>query len=202
MADKKAKKPMTDEQLERLAEARKKANEMRKVNQAKRLQNKMDNLKYNGDGSLKESKEQLEPKEQLEEEQLEKKLLKEEPEVPEQEEPKVSEKEEPKVFEKEEVKEEEVIIKKKPKPKKKQVVIVEQSSSDSDEFEPNQSVLFVKRVTKKKEVKLPELPPQQYTQPPPERREPTPVPRKTKQELMYNEMFSGQFLTNQFGRRF
>jgi len=177
MADKKAKKPMTDEQLERLAEARKKANEMRKVNQAKRLQNKMDNLKYNGDGSLKESKEQLEPKEQLEEEQLEKKLLKEEPEVPEQEEPKVSEKEEPKVFEKEEVKEEEVIIKKKPKPKKKQVVIVEQSSSDSDEFEPNQSVLFVKRVTKKKEVKLPELPPQQYTQPPPVRREPTPVPR-------------------------
>jgi len=198
MSERKVKKPMTEDQLERLAEARKKANQMRLVNQAKRLQTKMDNLKYNGDGTPKEQLEEKQVKENVEEEEV-----KEEPEVPEQEEPKVSEKEEPKVFEKEEVKEEEVIIKKKPKPKKKQVVIVEQSSSDSDEFEPNQSVLFVKRVTKKKEVKLPELPPQQYTQPQrPPQREPQRPPPKTKQELMYNDMFSGQFLNNPFGRRF
>ena len=44
--EKKAKKPMTEEQLERLALARKKANEMRKINQAKRLQNKMDKIDY------------------------------------------------------------------------------------------------------------------------------------------------------------
>ena len=193
MAERKPKKAMTEQQLERLAEARKKANQMRLVNQAKRLQTKMDNLKYNGDGT---------PKEQLEEKQVKENVEEEEVKENVEEEPLKEEvKEEPKVFEKEEVKEEEVIIKKKPKPKKKQVVIVEQSSSDSDEFEPNQSVLFVKRVTKKKEVKLPELPPQQYTQRPPQR-EPQRPPQKTKQELMYNEMFSGQFLTNQFGRRF
>ena len=194
MAERKPNKAMTEQQLERLAEARKKVNQMRLMNQEKRHKTKMDNLKYNGDRKPKKQIEEKQCKENVEEEEVKKngeeKPLKEEV------------KEEPKVFEKEEVKEEEVIIKKKPKPKKKQVVIVEQSSSDSDEFEPNQSVLFVKRVTKKKEVKLPELPPQQYTQPPPVRREPPPVPRKTKQELMYNEMFSGQFLNNQFGRRF
>ena len=43
---KSGRKPMTPDQLERLALARKKANEMRKINQAKRLQTKMDNLKY------------------------------------------------------------------------------------------------------------------------------------------------------------
>ena len=200
MAERKPKKAMTEQQLDRLAEARKKANQMRLVNQAKRLQNKMDNLKYNGDGTPKEQLETKQVKENVEEEQL-KENVEEKEEVPEEElKQNVEEKQV-----KEEVKEpeeEEVIIKKKPPKKKKQVVIVEQSSSDSDEFEPNQSVLFVKRVTKKKEVKLPELPPQQYTQPPPVRREPPPVPRKTKQELMYNEMFSGQFLNNQFGRRF
>ena len=60
-SEKKTKKPMSEEQLERLAEARKKANEMRKVNQAKRLQTKMDNLKYNGDGTLKEQLEEKTP---------------------------------------------------------------------------------------------------------------------------------------------
>ena len=120
MAERKARKPMTEEQLERLALAREKANQMRKVNQAKRLQTKMNNLSVNPDGTPKVQP--TEPEEQLPEEQLkenvEEKPLKEEPkeETPE---------EEP---------EKEVIIKKKAK-KKKQMVIVEQSSSDSDEFE-------------------------------------------------------------------
>ena len=44
---------MTEEQLERLALAREKANAMRKVNQAKRLQTKMNNLSVNPDGTPK-----------------------------------------------------------------------------------------------------------------------------------------------------
>ena len=89
MAERKPKKAMTEEQLERLAEARKKANEMRKVNQAKRLQNKMDNLKYNGDGTPKEQLEEKELKQNVEEKELK------EPEVPEKElkEPEVKEEE-------------------------------------------------------------------------------------------------------------
>ena len=198
MADKKPKKAMTEQQLERLAEARKKANQMRLMNQAKRLQTKMDNLKYNGDGTPKEQLEEKQVKENVEEEEV-----KEEPEVPEQEELKQNVEEKQVKEEIKEPEEEEVIIKKKPPKKKKQVVIVEQSSSDSDEFEPNQSVLFVKRVTKKKEVKLPELPPQQYTPPQrPPQREPQRPPPKTKHELMYNDMFSGAFLNNPMNRRF
>jgi len=201
MAERKPKKAMTEQQLERLAEARKKANQMRLMNQAKRLQTKMDNLKYNGDGTPKEQLEEKQVKENVEEKEV-KENVEEEPKVPEEElKQNVEEKQ---VKEEPEEPEEEVIIKKKAKPKKKQVVIVEQSSSDSDEFEPNQSVLFVKRVTKKKEVKLPELPPQQYTQPQrPPQREPQRPPPKTKQELIYDNMFSGQFLNNNpMNRRF
>jgi hypothetical protein len=198
MSERKTKKPMTEEQLERLALARQKANEMRKINQAKRLQNKMDNLKYNPDGTLKEQLEEKEVKENVEEKELK------EPEVPENEEEKpqmtITQTTDNEVQE-----EEEVIIKKKAKPKKKkQVVIVEQSDDDSDEFESNQNVLFVKRVSKnKKEVKLPEPQPAPQEYIPPPKREPPIVPRKTKHELMYDNMFSGGFLNNNgFQRRF
>ncbi len=195
MSERKPKKAMTEEQLERLAEARKKANEMRKVNQAKRLQTKMDNLKYNGDGTPKEQLEEKEVKENVEEKEV-KENVEEEPKVPEKQD-EINE-----GVEGETPLEEEVIIKKKPPKKKKQTIIVEQSDDDSDEFESNQNVLFVKRVSKKKQ--LPPQPPPQPQEyiPPPVRREPPVVPRKTKQELMYNDMFSGAFLNNQFGRRF
>lgn len=203
MSERKPKKPMTEEQLERLALARQKANEMRKINQAKRLQNKMDNLKYNPDGTLKEQLEEKEVKENVEEKELKEEGVKEEG-VKEQSD--VEEKPQMTITQEtdNEVQEEKVIVKKKAPKKKKQVVIVEQSDDDSDEFESNQNVLFVKRVSKnKKEVKLPEpqvQQPQQYTPPP--RREPPIVPRKTKHELMYDNMFSGGFLNNGFQRRF
>ena len=204
MSERKPKKPMTEEQLERLALARQKANEMRKINQAKRLQNKMDNLKYNPDGTLKEGTaphaeniEEKEVKENVEEKELK------EPEVPEKEE--AEEKPQMTITQEtdNEVQEEQVIIKKKPPKKKKQVVIVEQSDDDSDEFESNQNVLFVKRVSKNKKQLPPEPPPQQPQEYiPPPRREPPIVPRKTKHELMYDNMFSGGFLNNGFQRRF
>ena len=195
MSERKPKKAMTEEQLERLAEARKKANEMRKVNQAKRLQTKMDNLKCNGDGTPKEQLEEKEVKENVEEKEV-KENVEEEPKVPEKQD-EINE-----GVEGETPLEEEVIIKKKPPKKKKQTIIVEQSEDDSDEFESNQNVLFVKRISKKKEVKLPEPPPQQEYIPPPVKREHPAIPRKTKNELIYDNMFSGQFLNNPMNRRF
>jgi hypothetical protein len=139
--EKKPKKPMTEEQLERLALARQKANEMRKINQAKRLQNKMDNLKYNPDGTLKE--ETATHAENIEEGGT-------------------------------------------------------APHAENKGVESNDRVVFVKRVTKKKEPIV------QPTPPPPEIPKPQPPPpaRKTKHELMYDNMFSGGFLNNQFGRRF
>ena len=110
--------------------------------------------------------------------------LKEEPEEPEEEEP-------PK------------IIKKKIK-KKKPVVIVEQSSDDEDEFEANDKVLFVKRVSRKKKEKEPEKEPepkQEYELPPPDIPKPPIKQKPTLLEQQYHAMFSGQFLNNQ-KRRF
>ena len=203
--EKKAKKPMTEEQLERLALARQKANEMRKINQAKRLQNKMDNLKYNPDGTLKEGTtphaeniEEKELKENIEEEPIKeqtKEEVKEEQEK--QEKPKMTITQE---TDENEIQEEQVIIKKKKaKPKKKQMVIVEQSDDDSDEFESNDRVVFVKRVTKnKKDPIVPPVPPNPQ---PAEQPKPPPPQRKTKNELLYDNMFSGGFL-NPMARRF
>jgi hypothetical protein len=104
----------------------------------------------------------------------------------------------------EEVKEEikEIVKAPKPKGKKKTKIIVEQSSDDSDEFEPNDNVVFVKRVSRKKKdinvvpvVPEPQLQMEQMPPEPP----PKPPPRQlTPQELMlqkqYNNMFSGGFI--------
>jgi len=93
----------------------------------------------------------------------------------------------------------EVVEKKvKPKGKKKTKIIVEQSSDDSDEFEPNDNVVFVKRVSrKKKEVPIVpepkvemELQPPQM--PPPKPPELTPQQRILKSQ--YEGMFSGGFM--------
>ena len=96
----------------------------------------------------------------------------------------------------EEIPEEKV---KKPKGKKKTKIIIEQSSDDSDEFEDNQNVIFVKRASrKKKEVPVVPEPQLQMELPPPE--PPTrPPPRQlTPQELalknQYSAMFSGGFM--------
>lgn len=88
----------------------------------------------------------------------------------------------------------------KPKGKKKTKIIVEQSSDDSDEFEPNDNVVFVKRVSrKKKEVPVVPVPELQMELPPPEPPTFKPPPRQlTPQELalknQYNNMFSGGFM--------
>ena len=85
----------------------------------------------------------------------------------------------------------------KTKSKKKPQIIVEQSSDDEDEFEPNDKVIFVKRVTRKKKEKEPEVEP---IPPPVMRQEPLPdipKPKANPLQRQYDSMFSGQFLNQQ-----
>ena len=102
----------------------------------------------------------------------------------------------------------EVKERKKKSTKKKTKIIVEQSSDDSDQFEPNDNVVFVKRVSRKKKEPV-EPPPvekqQAYEQPPPQPLPKPPMkPQLTPQQMMlrdnYNAMFSGNFI-NQNGMR-
>ena len=89
-------------------------------------------------------------------------------------------------------------VKPKEKGKKKTKIIVEQSSDDSDEFEPNDNVVFVKRVSrKKKEVPIVPEPKVEMEVPPPEPPRP-PRPELTPQQRLlksqYEGMFSGGFI--------
>ena len=97
----------------------------------------------------------------------------------------------------------EVVEKKvKPKGKKKTKIIVEQSSEDSDEFEQNDNVVFVKRVSRKKKETVVEPPLERQPQieqlnPEPQsvrphRPELTPQQRVLKSQ--YENMFSGGFM--------
>jgi hypothetical protein len=100
-------------------------------------------------------------------------------------------------------------VKPKEKGKKKTKIIVEQSSDDSDEFEPNDNVVFVKRVSRRgkrpepavEPVKEPEpqmeLPPAEPPKPP--RPELTPQQRILKSQ--YEGMFGGAFMNNNLMRR-
>jgi len=179
----KPRKQLSPEALERLAKAREKANAMRREGQLKKLEKKVE-----------------ERREALIEEKIIKKELKEEPQEKELKEEHEEEHEEVEI-----VKEK---PKTKPKGKKKSKIIVEQSSEDSDEFEPNTNVVFVKRVSRKKKelpvvepVKEPEhqmeLPPPEPPRPP--RPELTPQQRLLKSQ--YESMFSGGFMNNNLMRR-
>ena len=163
-------KQLSPEAKEKLAKAREKANAMRQQAYAKKLEEKVEKIKIKNDEVL--------PKKELKEEPQEKELKEETQEK--------------------ELKEEKP--KTKPKGKKKTKIIVEQSSDDSDEFEPNDNVVFVKRVSRKKKepppepVKEPQL---QMELPPPEPPKP-PRPELTPQQRLlksqYENMFSGGFI--------
>jgi hypothetical protein len=171
----KPRKQLSQDALDRLARAREKANAMRREGQLKKLEEKVEKIKIKNDGVL--------PKKELKEEP-EKKELKEEPQE-------------------EELKEEKP--KTKPKGKKKTKIIVEQSSEDSDEFEPNDNVVFVKRVSrKKKEVETPPIERQQAMELPPSEPPKPPRPELTQQQKLlksqYEGMFGGGFLRNNYMR--
>lgn len=169
----KPRKQLSPEALERLAKAREKANAMRQQNYAKKLEEKVNSIKIKNDEVIKKE----EPKE--EELNVAKDLPEEITPEPEKE-----------------IKEEKP--KSKPKGKKKTKIIVEQSSDDSDEFEPNDNVVFVKRVSrKKKEVPIVPEPKVEMELPPPEPPKP-PRPELTPQQRLlksqYEGMFSGGFI--------
>ena len=171
----KPRKQLSPEALERLAKAREKANAMRQQQYAKKLEEKVKNLKEQN--PVQGERPETATKEEVVEEEL-----------PYEEPAEVKE-----VVEKK--------VKPKEKGKKKTKIIVEQSSDDSDEFEPNDNVVFVKRVSRKKKelpvvepVKEPEpqmeLPPPEPPRPP--RPELTPQQRILKSQ--YENMFSGGFI--------
>lgn len=167
----KPRKQLSQDSLDRLAKAREKANAIRQQAYATKLANKAEKIKEKAEKELKEETKEKELKEEPQEQEL-----KEEEEV-------------------------EVVVKEKPKPKpkgkKKTKIIVEQSSEDSDEFEPNDNVLFVKRVSRKKREPVPEPvkepEPIKQTEPP----EP-PKPQLTAQQRLlksqYENMFGGAFM--------
>jgi hypothetical protein len=171
----KPRKQLSPEALERLAKAREKANAMRQQSYAKKLEEKVEKIKIKNDEVLPKKEHKEEPQEQTTA-SLERPLQEE-----------VEIKEKPKT---------------KPRGKKKTKIIVEQSSDDSDEFEPNDNVVFVKRVSRKKKepavepvVKEPQL---EMELPPPEPPRPPPRPELTPQQRVlksqYESMFSGGFM--------
>ena len=179
----KPRKQLSEDSLLRLAKAREKANAMRQQAYAKKLEEKVKNLKEQNPVSVPSNEEPQE------------KELKEEPQEKELKQTTAS-LEHP-------LQEEEVeIIKEKPRGKKKTKIIVEQSSDDSDEFEPNDNVVFVKRVSRRGKRPEPaveppierqqgmELPPSEPPRPP--RPQLTPEQRILKSQ--YEGMFSGGFM--------
>lgn len=166
----KPRKQLDPEALERLAKAREKANAIRKQNTVKKLEEKVEKMKVSQDIAGN----QIDPPEC----------------APDPQDIGGNEIEEP------EVKVEKI----KKKSKKKPQIIIEQSSDDEDEFEANDKVIFVKRVTRKKKDPEPVVEPQP---PPVIRQEPEPnipdIPKLKPNPLQrqYDAMFSGQFLNQQ-----
>ena len=170
----KPRKQLDQNALERLAKAREKANAIRKQNTVKKLEQKVEKMKVNNQDIAGN---QIDPPECATDPQdLGGNVVEQEPEVK--------------------------VEKIKTKSKKKPQIIIEQSSDDEDEFETNDRVIFVKRVTRKKKEPVVEPEPQpppvvrQEPEPPPD----VPKPKPNPLQRQYDAMFSGSFL-NQPRRR-
>ena len=166
----KPRKQLSPEALEKLALARAKANAITKQNNIKKLEKKVEKMKV---GTQDVAGNQIDPPECVTDPQdLGGNVVEQEPEVK--------------------------VEKIKTKSKKKPQIIVEQSSDDEDEFQENDRVIFVKRVTRKKKEPEPEPPPvvRQEAEPPPD----VPKPKSNPLQRQYDAMFSGSFL-NQPRRR-
>ena len=168
----KPRKQLSPEHLEKLQKAREKANAIRKQNTIKKLEDKIENINKQTEPILG-TKPKKEIKKESESEVINEVIEEDKSEVKER---------------------------KKKSTKKKTKIIVEQSSDDSDQFEPNDNVVFVKRVSRKKKEPV-EPPPierqPQMEEPPPEiprppRPELTPQQRALKSQ--YEGMFSGGFM--------
>jgi len=173
----KPRKQLSPEALERLAKAREKANAMRQQAYAKKLEEKVEKIKIKNDQTTASLERPLQEEKELKEEFQEKELKEE-----------FQEKE----FQEKELKEEKPKVK--AKGKKKTKIIVEQSSDDSDEFEPNDNVVFVKRISRKKKVPEPVKEPEPQIQlPPPEQPKPPQRPELTPQQKLLKSQYEGMF---------
>jgi len=164
----KPRKQLSPEALERLAKAREKANAMRQQAYAKKLEEKVEKIKIKNDQTTASLERPLQEEKELKEEFQEKE------------------------FQEKELKEEKPKVK--AKGKKKTKIIVEQSSDDSDEFEPNDNVVFVKRISRKKKVPEPVKEPEPQIQlPPPEQPKPPQRPELTPQQKLLKSQYEGMF---------
>lgn len=182
------KKPFPEDRALKLAMAREKALEVRRRNSVLRKQAEISHMESLLNANAENTPENYEAKEdstvsQTAEPPIEDESINEPPQIPK------------------------VAPVKKKKATKRQMVVVEQSSDDSDEFEPNQNVVFVKRVRKKKEA-IRET--QQTPTPPPPAEpshKPDPQPRMQQADAIqrsdaahqiYTNMFNGQFLNRRW----
>ena len=185
----KVRKELTPEALDKLAQARQKANAIRKENAIKKLEAKVE--AHRGKATDIADKEETEK------------------DIGEVEEPFDKEDSSLKPQEKEGAGEEllceeepEVKVVKKKSTKKKPVIIIEQSSSDDEEFEDKKNVIFVKRTTRKKKEPIAQEPQVASLAPEPPAPQPPKPPPLSREQARFNQtydaMFNGGFLRNKF----
>ena len=191
----KVRKELSQEALDKLAQARAKANAIRKEGAIKKMEAKVE--AHRGKATDIAGNE-------LDKEETEKDIGGNDVPVHDDEPEGVFDKVKEKLISdfNEEQEEAEVKVVKKKSSKKKPVVIIEQSSSDDEEFEDKKNVIFVKRASRKKKepVVVPE--PQLASSAPPEPPQPPKPPQLSRQQARFNQtydsMFNGGFLGNRF----
>ena len=192
----KPRKELSQDALDKLAEARAKANAIRKEGAIRKMEAKVE--AHRGKATDIAGNE-------LDKEETEKDIGGNDVPVPDDEPEGVFDKVKEKLISdfNEEQEEAEVKVVKKKSSKKKPVVIIEQSSSDDEEFEDKKNVIFVKRASRKKKepvvVPEPQLASSAPPEPPPQPPRPPPLSR---QQAIFNQtydsMFNGGFLGNRF----
>ena len=192
----KPRKELSQEALDKLAQARAKANAIRTEGAIKKMEAKVE---------AHRGKAQDIAGNELDKEETEKDIGGNDVPVPDDEPEGVFDKVKEKLISdfNEEQEEPEVKVVKKKSTKKKPVVIIEQSSSDDEEFEDKKNVIFVKRASRKKKETVVAPEPQLASSAPPEPPPQPPRPPQLSREQSrfnqtYDSMFNGGFLGNRF----
>ncbi len=191
----KVRKELSQEALDKLAQARAKANAIRKEGAIKKMEAKVE---------AHRGKAQDIAGNELDKEETEKDIGGNDVPVPDDEPEGVFDKVKEKLISdfNEEQEEPEVKVVKKKSTKKKPVVIIEQSSSDDEEFEDKKNVIFVKRASRKKKETVapePQVASSAPPEPPPQPPRPPPLSREQARfNQTYDSMFNGGFLGNRF----
>ena len=192
----KVRKELSQDALDKLAQARAKANAIRKEGAIRKMEAKVE--AHRGKATDIAGNE-------LDKEETEKDIGGNDVPVPDDEPEGVFDKVKEKLISdfNEEQEEAEVKVVKKKSSKKKPVVIIEQSSSDDEEFEDKKNVIFVKRASRKKKEPVvapePQLASSAPPEPPPQPPRPPPLSREQARfNQTYDSMFNGGFLRNTF----